>query len=226
MSVSFYNVNYTIIIPSMVTTILFVALSGIVPLFWKSRYSLYTSFAFSVLSISMLVVTYIWVSRYFLVNNYLVVPTENGIFYQLSSYNLTLGLSSYLLFVNAYFDGMDAISRSTWLDRLIGRKGTYIDLVIGIAKTYNMPYQKTEDGVIVGNDILITQGNISHDKLESKQIKKVYMVKDSHIFLIETGKSGNDPQVFELKEGMKKLLSDIVEKVGDKINIMYKDDYP
>ncbi|WP_062406484.1 hypothetical protein [Sulfolobus acidocaldarius] len=175
MSVSFYNVNYTILIP---------------------------------------------------VNNYLVVPTENGVFYQLSSYNLTLGFSSYLLFINAYFDGMNAISRSTWLDRLIGRKGTYIDLVIGIAKTYNIPYQKTEDGVIVGNDILITQGNINHDKLESKEIKKMYIIKDSHIFLIDTSKGEHDPQLFELKEGVKRILSDIVEKVGDKINIMYKDDYP
>jgi hypothetical protein len=198
-----------IISPSMILAIVLFTISGVMPLFWRnSRFSLYSSLALGSLAFSMIIVTYIYVLRYYMSNNYFSLPTINGIFYATTSYNASVGIPFFISIVFIIINSLNAITKANWIRRNAKIVRNPLKLIEQILKILEIKYTKIDETLIV-DDLQICE------KCSNYIRRKVYIISGDEVIIVE-----NEAILkLKLQDGLKLLISNFIDKSNiDKIS--------
>ena len=194
--VSFFGMSYIVTPPTVFAVWLFALDAGLIPIIWRrTRYPLYLSAFFAVLSLMMLLDTILFQQRYLQVKGYAISPTPNGYLYVYLPHTLVFGLPTYILLALAILSVFNMVTGARWLDidvKLIIRRKYVaqhdaLDTVELMLRRVNIKYIKSNNEIRVGNVALIMDGdNLVIRKDSSIEVANI---EDAIIELIRAGLS-------------------------------------
>jgi hypothetical protein len=194
--VSFFGMSYVVPPPTVFAVWLFALDSGLIPIIWRrTRYPLYLSAFFAVLSLMMLLDTILFQQRYLQVKGYAISPTPNGYLYVYLPHTSVLGLPAYILLALAILSVFNMVTGARWLDidvKLIIRRKYVVqhnalDTVELMLRRVNIKYVKSGNEIRVGNVALTMDGN--NLVIHKDSSVKVVNIEDAIIELIKAGLS-------------------------------------
>ncbi|WP_446752375.1 hypothetical protein [Vulcanisaeta sp. JCM 16161] len=166
--VDFFGLNYVAPPPTVFAVWLFALDAGLIPVIWRrTRYPLYLSAFFAVLSLMMLLDTILFQQRYLQVKGYAVFPTPNGYLYVYLLHTSVLGLPTYILLALAILSVFNMATGAKWLDvdvMLIIRRRYVLhrdalSTVELMLRRINIKYVRYDNEIRVGNVALIKDGD-------------------------------------------------------------------
>ena len=114
--VYFFKNSFLLISPLTITAIVFMIISAIIPIIWRSsRYSLYASSFSLFLSFIMIINSLIFQQRYLFFHGYSAIPTVTGTFYILFPYKTYFSIPFYLIFVAIAISTLNSVKRARWI---------------------------------------------------------------------------------------------------------------
>ncbi|EZQ11277.1 hypothetical protein CM19_01895 [Candidatus Acidianus copahuensis] len=211
LKVTFMGSTTFIFLPLTLATGIFALFSSIIPLIWrKSRYSLYLSGISSILTLAMLISSYIYVLRYFHYSGYSVVPTFNGYFYMRTPITPGFGLPFFLLFPFLIFSVLNSATRARWLpyQRLTLLEKVYKDIMEGnlykgLTNLFNelgVSYATTKESIDTGEFKIPLSERSEGSFFPEKPLIYFYEGK-SFIY------DGEEFKELPIDEGIKRILS-------------------
>ncbi len=112
----FFGNSFLLISPLTITSIIFITISAIIPIIWKSsKYSLYASTFSLFLGFIMIVNSLIFQQRYLFFHGYSTIPTITGTFYIFFPYKTYFSIPFYLFFLAASISILNSIKRARWI---------------------------------------------------------------------------------------------------------------
>jgi hypothetical protein len=114
-SITFLGSNYFLFVPNALAAFIYAIVSAVIPLVWRSRYSLYLSLFTLSLAAMLLVTVFIFQSRYLYYGGDSIVPTATGYMYIRIPYRTYFNVPLYLFAVLFAVTALNAATRAQWI---------------------------------------------------------------------------------------------------------------
>ncbi len=147
---------YYMYIPSLIAV--YVLLSAIVPVIWKTKYALYFSMGVVLISIVLMLDTLLFRYRYLFERGSYVIPTPTGYITFSSPVRLSLGIPFWLLIAMLAVAELNLTTRASWLhwrtfgpvNRALSRLGEGpLNAVAAGLRGMRLPYKKSGNKLLV-----------------------------------------------------------------------------
>lgn len=122
-SVRFLSLRNVIYSPLPLASLGYALAGGVLPILWKSRYSLYLSSLSFALSGSMMLTSVIYVERYMHYSGYSLLPSPTGYFFIYSPVEINVGLPPFLIVTLLGISLMNSWKGPLWM----GEKETLLE---------------------------------------------------------------------------------------------------